>query len=665
MKVGVVYYPEHWDRSMWEQDAQLMKESGVRVIRVAEFAWSRLEPKEGIYQFDWLDEAVDLFHRYGLEVVIGTPTMTPPVWLTSNYPDVLPIDAHGHSQEAGVRGHRCYNSPSMRRHTAAIVGQLAARYGNHPAVIGWQTDNEFMMNLCHCESCTSKFRDRLKKQFDGNLDLLNREWGTVVWSGEYSDWSQVRTPIGGSPHQNPSLLLAFRRFQNDSIIEFQQLQVDILRRLCPDHFITHNTWSAPIPLDNPRLYAPLDFASFDYYPNTSPDKIATNPYSGALLLDRVRGFKRRNYWIMEQLSGPPGAWMPMWRAPYPGFIRAFSWQSFARGADAVVHFRWRSGTVGAEQFWHGLIDHSNVPGRRFAEFVRLTEEVNRMAPLLEGTSLRSKAAILYSHEHHSAFQLQPQSEGFDYYENMKPIHRSFVKQGIGVDVIDWRESLDAYKLVVAPALYLLDEATAESLKRYAAGGGTLVLSARTGVKNENNICWMQPLPGPLADAAGVVVKEYDPVGNDAQSLVAADGTEYQCSQWCDLLEPSTAEVLAIYGDNGTGFYGGTPAVTSNRYGEGTVIYVGTVPEEVYWSDLLLGLSYQCDLDRWPDLPEGIQVTARESEDGRKVWFVLNLSREPKQLQLPMTMLSLIDDQKVMGVVELEPYGVALLQSVEA
>jgi beta-galactosidase len=665
MKIGVVYYPEHWDRSMWEQDAGLMKDTGVRVVRVAEFAWSRLEPKEGMFQFEWLDEAIDLFHRYGFEVVIGTPTMTPPVWLTSNYPDVLPIDGQGHPQQAGVRGHRCYNSPSMRSRTATVVEKLAARYANHPAVIGWQTDNEFMMNLCHCSTCTSKFRDRLKEQYQGDLDALNRTWGTVVWSGEYSDWSQVRTPIGGSPHQNPSLLLEFRRFQNDSIVEFQQLQVDILRRLCPNHFITHNTWSAPIPLDNPRLFEALDFASFDYYPNTSPDKISTNPYSGALLLDRVRGFKRRNYWIMEQLSGPPGAWMPIWRAPYPGFIRAFSWQSFARGADAVVHFRWRSGTVGAEQFWHGLIDHSNVPGRRFAEFARLTDEVNRVASLLEGTSVRSDAAILYSHEHHSAFQLQPQSEGFDYYENLKPIHRALVKQGIGVDVIDWRESLTSYKLVIAPALYLLDEATAESLKQYAAGGGTLVLSARTGVKNEHNICWMQPLPGPMADAAGVVVTEYDPVGHDAQQLVAADGTAYKCAQWCDLLELSTAEVLARYGDGGTGFYGGTPAVTSNRCGKGTVVYIGTVPEEAYWSDLLSELADQCGVGRWPDLPEGVQVTVRESDDGRKVWFVLNLSREPKQLELPMAMRSLLDGREGIEAVELEPYGVALLQLVEA
>lgn len=389
VQMGVDYYPEHWDESMWEPDIKLMKETGVKVVRVAEFAWSRLEPTEGNYQFEWLDRALNLFHQYDLQVVMGTPTATPPRWLTTKFPDVLPVFANGETFHPGVRGHRCYNSTSLREYGSRIILRLAERYSEHPAVIGWQTDNEFGMLDCHCDACNTAFRAWVQAKY-GTLDEVNAEWGTVVWSGEYSDWNELTVPLGGSPHQNPSFLLDFQRFQWDSVVAFQTAQINILRMICPEHFITHNFHSYPQRLDMYAVGADLDVAAFDYYPNTSPTKQETTPYSGALSLDVTRGIKRQNFWIMEQLSGSPGCWMPMWRTPYPGLIRAYAWQAIARGADTVVHFRWRSATSGAEQFWHGLIDHSNVPGRRLAEFTQLCHEVNRLSDKLQGTMLKTK-----------------------------------------------------------------------------------------------------------------------------------------------------------------------------------------------------------------------------------------------------------------------------------
>ncbi|UQZ34951.1 beta-galactosidase [Paenibacillus sp. PK3_47] len=658
VQIGVDYYPEHWDESLWEKDVELMRETGVKVVRVAEFAWSRLEPVEGTFDFAWLDRAMELFREKGLQVVIGTPTTTPPRWLTTAYPDVLPVFKDGQTYHPGVRGHRCFNSASLRKYGSRIVEKLAAHYSGHPAVIGWQTDNEFGMIDCHCDSCNAAFRSWVKDKY-GTVARVNEEWGTVVWSGEYSDWEELTVPYGGSPFQNPSLLLDFQRFQWDAVVDFQKTQIDLLRALCPDHFITHNFHSYPQRLDMYAVGADLDVAAFDYYPNTSPDKQATTPYSGALSLDVTRGIRRQNFWIMEQLSGSPGCWMPMWRTPYPGFIRAYAWQAIARGADTVVHFRWRSAAAGAEQYWHGLIDHSNVPGRRFAEFSQLCAEVNLLSEKLLGTVLKHEVAILHSHEQKAALDIQPQAEGLDYYENIKQYHRALTKLGIGCDVIRLGQPLDGYKVVIAPSLYLLDEQTAAQLEAFAITGGTLILSNRSGVKNMNNICVMQPLPGMLSRAAGVWVKEYDPVGGDIHALVDSQGDTFQCSQWCDLLSPVTAEPIAWYGDD---FYTGIPAVTVNSFGKGAVYYFGTHADERFWNGLLVEVADKQGLQRFAGLPEGVQATVRTGDNGSFL-FLLNLNRSPQTVPLAGSYRSALDaDGPVReGKLMMEAYGVEILE----
>ncbi|WP_305024029.1 beta-galactosidase [Paenibacillus lacisoli] len=655
--VGVDYYPEQWDRSLWEQDAVLMKEAGVHVVRMAEFAWSRLEPQEGRYDLAWLDEAIDLFGRYEIAVVLGIPTMTPPLWLTQHYPDVLPDLPGQPSSHPGVRGHRCYNSPSMRKYTRLIAEKLAEHYKDHPAVIGWQTDNEFSLHMCRCKHCIHGFHQWLQERYE-TLEVVNREWGTAVWSGAYTDWSQITLYETSEQHFNPSFLLDYRRFQSESVVRYQQIQVDAIRQHNPEQFITHNTWSAPLPLEHEKLYEPLDFASFDYYPASSPDKTATNPYSGALLLDRTRGFKNRNFWVMEQFGGPPGSWMPIWRSPYPGFIRAYAWQSISRGADGVVFFRWRSAIAGAEQFWHGLIDHSNVPGRRFEEFRTFAGEVRALSEQLSDTVLVNRAAILYDFASHTALQLQPQVEGFDYYEELKVIHRSFVKLGIGIDVITDVSHLERYDLVVVPSMFVLEPGTADAIAGYVQQGGLLIATPRTGVKEGNNQCIMRPLPGPLSECLGVQVTEYDPIALDRHTFHDEDGTLYHCSLWNDLLKLTTARAVAWYSGD---FYEGTPAVSVNAWGEGQAYYLATFPEEAYWHRLLAELARSLHIPVISQLPEGVQISTRQR--GEAVYtFVLNLSREVKTVKLDHPYERLLGRGQASSTLELEPYGVEVLQS---
>jgi len=664
MKVGVDYYPEHWDRALWEQDARQMREAGITIVRLAEFAWSRLEPTEGAFDFEWLDEAISVFAQAGIDVVLGTPTATPPVWLTHRYPDVLPVDNKGQAHYPGVRLHRCYNSPSLREFGARIIDRLTRHYGTNPAVIGWQTDNELAANDCHCEYCTRGFRSWLQAKYE-TLDHLNREWGTVVWSGEYSDWMQVRTPLGGSPHLNPSFLLDFRRFSSDSVADFNRFQAEIIRRNSPGKFVTHNLWGYPVTADYYDMFDSMDFASVDYYPATDLiDDSKSKMYHGALTLDLTRGVKGKNFWVMEQLSGTPGCWYPMSRTPFPGMIRAYAWQSVSRGADAVVQFRWRSARVGAEQFWHGLLDHHGVPGRRFDEFLQFSREARKLAPLLDGTTLNHETAMLFSHEQLNALQIQPQSDGFDYLGNFKQFHSALVRLGVGADVINWRDDFSKYKLVIAPMLYLIDDDIAASLREYVEQGGTLVLTTRSGVKNMNNVCLPDRLPNLLTELAGVFVDEYDPVGKDRQRVTfhAPETTKasrtFECSQWCDILSPVTAQTLATYASE---YFAGRAAITKNVYGTGTVYYIGSILDDAASRALLAEIAADLGLDSMPNLPEGVETTVRSSATAR-LRFLLNLTKQTKRVALDSReWTSALSEERVRGdYLELAPGGVEIL-----
>lgn len=658
MKVGVDYYPEHWDRAIWEQDAERMQAAGITLVRLAEFAWSRLEPREGEFDFAWLDDAINTLGRHDIQIVIGTPTATPPNWLVAKCPDVLPLDNKRQPVYPGVRLHRCYNSPSLRRYTEIIVGKLTAHYGKNPHVIGWQTDNEMIGNDSHSDAATSDFRLWLQQKY-GDLGTLNGEWGTVVWSGEYSDWTQITTPLGGSPYLNPSYLLDYHRFCSDSVADFNRFQARIIRENCPGQFVTHNLWGYPVVNDYYDLFDSMDFASVDYYPSTDlANDSKSRIYHGALTHDLTRGIKRKNFWVMEQLSGTPGCWHPMSRMPYPGMIRAHAWQSVARGADAVVQFRWRTARIGAEQFWHGLHDHHGKPGRRFREFERFSEEARRLTPLLDSTTVMNDVAMLFSHEQLNALKIQPQSDGFDYLSNFKQIHRAFLRLGIGTDVINWTADFSQYRLVVAPFLFLQNDDVANALRSYVEQGGTVMLTTRSGVKNMKNVCLATELPGALGDVAGVVVEEYDPVGHDRQAVVMSDKQNFNCSQWCDIVAPTTAQVIATYA---TDFFAGRAAITRNVFGQGVAYYIGTILEDDGYRALIRELAENLGLNPVVDLPEGVELSLR-SRVGQRLMFVLNLTKQPNQICLPVdSALSALTGEQIAQPFVLEPMGVEILQ----
>lgn len=625
MKIGVDYYPEQWDETLWEKDADLMAKTGVKIVRMAEFAWSRLEPKEGQYSFEWLDRVIELFAQRKIQVFLCTPTCTPPLWLYEKYPEVIQVDKNGQRIPIGIRGHRCLNQPLYREKCSRIITEMVTRYKDNPWVIGYQIDNELEANHCCCTVCQEKFRNFIKKKYK-TIERVNKAYGNSVWSGEYSDFSQITPPYG--PFQtwlNPSYMLDFNRYASESTVDYVRFQWEIIRKTDPKAKITTNNWLCENMPDFYKLFENLDFVSYDNYPTTVIPKNTQEIYSHGFHLDLMRGIKQQNFWIMEQLSGGLGSWTPMSPTLQPGMLEGYSMQAIAHGADTVVHFRWRTGRSGAEMFWHGIIDHNNVPGRRFQEFARLCKRVEKLS-CLDGSTIKNKVAILYSSEQEYAFKIQPQVEGMHYFTQLKAYHDGFTGMGVGVDIVDWLSDLRDYSIVVAPTLFVTNPDIEKNLKTYVKQGGTLLLTNRSGVKDENNCCIMEPLPTVFREMTESVVEEYDPVGANEQSLVVVDEKwkkilkDYKmeqgipCHLWCDIIEEKNAKVLARYNSN---FYKGKAAITENTYGKGKAYYVGTCLERDGLRTLLHSILFSTKVEYTIGLPKGIERTVREK--GKTKW----------------------------------------------
>ena len=647
MRIGVDYYPEHWDKEMWKSDVRLMAETGVKIVRLAEFAWCRLEPADGVFDFVWLDEAIRLFADNGIEVIIGTPTNCPPRWLCEKHPEILPVGDNGRTNPIGIRGHRCYNSPALREYAGRIVAKLAEHYKDFPNVTAWQLDNELEANICFCDTCNKKHREWLKRKY-GTLGALNKAYGSIVWSGEYQSWEQIDPPYGGysTAWLNPAYMIDFERRATDDMLEFIRFQADIIRSYIPDAFITTNACFCNHTSDFTAMFSDLDVAAYDNYPTTSVSHDYENITSTSAYLDMIRGAKRKNFWIMEELSGTPGCWAPMQKTPAPGMIKGYALQAFAHGADTVIFFRWRTANIGAEMHWHGLIDHSGVPGRRFDEFAQLCGEAEKLKDV-RGSELRSDIAILFSADSGRAFRLQPQTDGFSYIEQIKAVHQAFVRYGLNVDIIDEHADISGYKIVCAPALYVTDSTTVKRLRDFAENGGTVVLTARSGVKDENNNCIMEPLPTVYRELVGCHVTEYDPIGWDRAKVRFTDGEEYECKQWCDILETDTAETAASYS---SGFYAGQPAVTVNSYGGGKAFYIGTVGTRRMYEKAAKQILDASGIPYIEGLPENVEVTTRTGS-GITARFVFNNSDLERTFELNGEKLHL--DPFEMKIIRLE------------
>lgn len=653
--LGAAYYPEHWPEERWSEDIRLMKEAGLNVVRMGEFAWSTLEPSAGQFDFGWMDRVIAALAEAGIAVVMGTPTAAPPAWLVAQTPDMLALDDQGRRVQFGNRCHYCVTSPEFGQASRRIVSAMAEHFGPNPAVIGWQLDNEYN-RVCYCDRCRNEFQRFLAGQY-GSLDKLNAAWSTSYWSQTYSAWEQIPIPIGG---HNPGLMLEFKRFVTDSYVRYQRLQLDSLRpHLKPGDWVTHNFMGWFDGFDHYKMAQDLDMASWDWYVGIGHHDYLT---TGAIH-DLTRGFKRQNFWVMETQPGSVN-WSPINNMLNKGEARAMAWHAIAHGADAVLYWQWRSALGGQEQYHGSLVDQSGQPRPFYSEVQHLAKDLRIASNVVAGTAPRSETALLNCYDSRWSIQWQRHQRDFDPVAHFNHYYRSLAQANIATDVISADASLAGYKLVIAPALIILTESRSKALREFVTNGGTLVLTLRTGMKDATNALLPARQPGPLVEIAGVEVEEYYALNEPVP--VAGSELSGTASIWAERLKVIASvdtQVLAHYGPS-NGWLDGGPAIIRHAYGKGQVYMVGAFLDPAAQLLLIRQITAKARVKGVMETPPGVEARQRFSPDGKAVTILINHTREDRVVTLPLPAREHLTEKYLEGSVKLEPYGVAVMTSAK-
>lgn len=609
--LGVCDYPEHVPWEQWKHYPKRQKQLGITYVRVAEFAWSKMEPEEGRFEWTWLDDAIEALADAGLKVVMCTPTATPPAWLIRKHPEILATGIDGHIRNFGSRKHYDHASPIYREHSRRITREVAGRYGQHPAVEGWQTDNEW-----GCHSTTRSyggasavaFREWLERKY-GTLEALNEAWGNIFWSQEYSDWSQIDPPYNLVTDVNPSHLLDFHRFASDAVAEFQAEQVAIIRELSPGRWITHNYMMHFNEFDHYKNVDVLDFATWDSYPLgqveqaplTEDEKVqwarTGHPDYVSWNHDVYRGLKgRRAFWVMEQGVGQVN-WAPSNCIPAEGAVQLWTAQAYAHGASCVSYFRWRAATIAQELMHSGILRHDETLDRGGQEIARM-----EIAGRANG-GVPARVALLHDYESQWVYDVQPHSARASYVRQTMLFYTALRSLGIDVDIRHPDHDLSGYAVIVAPAIQLMGQERADHLAGYA-GETRLVFGPRTAYRTPTGRVQEDGQPGPLRGLVGQRLLNFD--GLRPGLTVRAGG--YEVETWAESYEPVDAEVLIRYDD---GPLAGQAAVTR----KGNAFSIGA------WSDeLVVSILEQVLTEAGVPtvrLPEGV----RRSQNGNtEIWM---------------------------------------------
>ncbi|HSI47378.1 MAG TPA: beta-galactosidase [Ideonella sp.] len=545
MKLGVCYYPEQWDESLWPSDARRMAELGLSTVRIAEFAWALIEPAPGRFEWDWLDRAINTLAEAGLEVVLGTPTAAPPQWLVDQHPDVLAVDAQGRTKQFGSRRHYCFSSEAFHAASARVVTAMAERYGRHPAVVAWQTDNEYGCHdttVSHSPNALKRFRIWLAARY-GSIEALNQAWGNVFWSMSYNSFDDVGLSVAMPAPPNPSQLLALHRFASDEVLRYNRMQVEILRRHAPGRPVLHNFMGFFGNFEHHEMGRDLDIASWDSYPlghldgmnvASEAEKLAHrrtgHPDIAAFNHDLYRGVVASGrWWVMEQQAGAVN-WAPWNALPLPGMVRAWTWEAFAHGAELVSYFRWRQVPYAQEQLHSGLNTPDNLLATGSEEAAQVARE---LATVPVETSQPARVALVVDYAGKWAIDALPNSADFEVHTLQLRWYSALRRLGLDVDVLPASADFSSYLLVAVPTLPVVP---ADFVDRLQRSGAQLVFGPRSGSRTaEMHMAEGLP-PGPLrAFFPGLRVTAVEGLRPGIALPVSLGDTAAEVTRWRDVL----------------------------------------------------------------------------------------------------------------------------------
>jgi beta-galactosidase len=678
MYFGVDYYPEQWvfpyggsaenPEAAWERDATLMTKAGFNVVRIGDFSWGICEPEEGKYDFLWLRRVMDVMGAHAIEVVLGTPTAAPPIWLGRKHPEILPLDDRGLTKHEGTRHAVCLASDVFWDYSKRIVTAMAESLGDHPQLIAWQIDSgigghqtEFSFNA----ESRKEWHMWLEAKYQ-TIERLNDLLGLRYWGQIVKSWDEVPMPMHTPATHNPALLLDWNRFCSDTIVQFVKMQADVLRELSPDHPVTVNLRALTRKFDHFDMAGVVDFVSVE-------SNAATKSKSANLAcdIDMLRSLKKSDvkmpdddcgFWVIEQKAGQVN-WQDVNSLVRPGLVRLFTYQLISRGACGVLYYHWRQPRIGNEKFYGAILPH-HLEGndRVFKEISQVGEELKMLAPAIKDTKVVSEVCILYSHDNDWTLQqpMQP-NNFFNLREHIQLIYNALHDRNIQVDFARPTEDLSKYKIVIAPSLHLLAAGEADRLKLYVQNGGTLVSTFNTGLVNEYSIAPDTGYPNDLTDLFGLEVLEFDLLPPGEENHLTFKGVFptshlHPAKLWCDIIEPKGCQILANYTKD---FYAGRAAMTLNTFGLGKAIYIGTMSHQHFYHDLVTWLRQTCSLHPLLKVPENVEVSMRQKE-GTRVFFLLNHQNSFVRIQFYKPMHDFLTGNTFSGNYDIPAHGVLVL-----
>jgi beta-galactosidase len=657
---GAAYYTEYMPYDRLEQDVQLMQQAGISVVRMGESSWGLWEPQDGRFEYAWMDRVIDRMQKAGIKVILGTPTYSVPAWMYKEHPEIFITRFGGQTITFGIRQNTDLMNPVYRSYCERVIRKLLEHYKNNPTVIGWQIDNETSSGAAANPDVQAGFVSYLQKKFQ-TVDELNKLWGLNYWGQRLNDWSEIPPQEGII---NPGWKLEWQRYQQWMTTDFLAWQAGIVNEYKrPDQFVTHDLAGPPRSEVNEHDIA------------RTLDIVAANPYHGTqdqfdglvstMAGDYSRSLKRTNYLITETNAQSIEWDSKRQFPPYDGQLRLDVYTHLSSGANMVEYWHWHSIHYGQETYWKGVLSHDLEPNRAYAEVSRTAHELQRIGPEIVDLKRSSKVAILYSDDSYYGIEFMKFSDKVNYRTILRQMYETLYRQNVAVDFI-FPEStnLSDYKVIIVPPLYVASDETLNRLVDYVHGGGHLVMSFKSGFTNEYDTVRWTMAPGPLRKAAGFRYQEFSnlatPLALKSDPFHAGAGNKV--SEWAEMLVLEGAQSLAYYDHP---FFGKYPAITRNRFGNGTLTYEGTVLSDTLQTKLLLDVLQMAGLTG-PDqeIPATVRVKHGTNRNGKTIHYYMNYSSDSQTFKYPyklgedlLTKTSVAPFQAV----TLKPWDLAILE----
>lgn len=660
-------YPEQWGEDVFRKDLQWMKEAGMNIATIGVFCWSHIQKDEESYDFSFLDRALEILEKEGFYVCLATPTAAPPLWMVKKYPEILAVDVNGHRKTPGGRANFCPNNEKYREFSVKIAETLAQRYKDYRPLVLWHVNNEYS-SYCYCETCERKFREWLKKKY-GSLEVLNEKWYTEFWSQKVYDWDEIVLPTARNlllfrkdryQSINPAIYQDYRRFMNESLLECFELEYRVLKKHTPHVPVTTNLMATFKPLDYFSWAKRMDVISWDSYPDYGEDHAKVS-----LRCALMRGVAAGKPVVLMEQSPSQAIWKWYNHQKSETSLRLHTFQTIAHGAEAALYFQIRQSRGGCERFHGAVITHTDRNDTRvFKAVKRVGEDLKKLESEILSTRVDSQVAVIFDWNSWWALEDSPGPNiDFTYVQEVEKYYRALLRMGVGVDVIGVEDDFKKYKLVFAPALFMMSEEVAKKIRSYVESGGIFVATTMTGVVDEHNLAWLGGYLASLKDVFGVIVEEFDAFLPSEERSVSFQGKNYAVRFVEALVRVDRANVLGTYVD---GLYAHEPCITVNRYGAGVTYYVGACASQELCDAFVNYLVKEHELEANFEGPvENVEVVKRRSGDGNVYLFVMNFSKENKRIVLKEgRWVDLLSEQVFSEYLNLDPEQVLVLKKVD-